>query len=276
MVEPTILTDNELNISPVPNRIYVLEFTSGSANGAVFEIPASLIVGNTVTITTNPATNLVDLGIQTTDSYNLRLAPTLEEVFTTVSLSNGGVLLAGISSLNADVVWVPSGPNTYDQYFLHTTGQFRQAGTTTPAPNVPIIYPDGFLIQKKSSVGASLTVTGQVKTSQTISMLGGGFNLISVVAPVGATLANIGFEDDIQPGISPVGADVVWVQNQSLSFDKYFLHTSLNWRNVETRTVNLTPAEVQAIVLPEAVLIQRKSNTPVMLSIEVPEEYSDL
>jgi len=275
-VTSTTLTDTQMSFTPVAGRTYSLEFISGTANGAIFEVASASISSNTITIETVPATNLNSLGITTTDDYKLRLAPTLEEIFTTASLGSGGILQAGFSSVNADIIWIPSGTGTYSRYFLHTTGVFRIANTTTAAPNVPVIYSDGFLIQKKNSLPASITITGEVKTTQTISILGGGFNLVSVVSPVGVTLANAGLEDDIQAGFSDVGADIVWVQNSALSFVKYFRHTSGNWRNVIAPTVNLTLAQTQAITLPEALLIQRKSSASVMLDVNVPASYSGL
>lgn len=275
-VNQTSLVDAQLSISPVAGRLYVLEITSGSANGAIFEIPASAISGSTINVTTVPATNLTSLGITSSDTYGLRLAPTLEEIFTTASVTNGGVLQAGVSSGGADIVWIPAGPNTYTQYFLHVTGQFRLAGTTTPTPNVPVVYADGFFVQKRATSPASLTVTGQVKTTGTSSVLGQGFNLVSIVSPAGSTLANIGLEDDIQPGVSAIGADIVWVQSPSLAYEQFFRHVSGFWRNVAAPLVNLTPAQVEAVVLSEAILVQRRSTSPVVLDLAVPASYSGL
>ena len=86
-VNGTVLTDSDTTFSPVSGRLYVLEITSGTLNGAIQEVPAASISGNTITTPDNLGT----LGLQVGATYSLRLAPTLEEVFTTVPLSSGGV-----------------------------------------------------------------------------------------------------------------------------------------------------------------------------------------
>lgn len=277
-VTQTTLTDSQLTFSPLAGRTYVLEFVSGAASGAIFEVPASSISGTTITISTSPASNLTALGITTSDQYNLRLAPTLEEIFTTVSLSNGGVLQAGISSFSADVVWVPTGPGTYNQFFLSSaSGRFTIAGGNVAAPNVPVVYIDGMFVQKRGVTPASLTVAGQVKTTGTTTVLGQGFNAVTVVAPAGATLANAGFEDDVQGGLSSLSADLIWIQQPNLNYVQYFRNsTNTAWRNAANGLVDLTPQQAAAVQISGAVLIQRRSPTPAVLDLNVPPGYSSL
>jgi hypothetical protein len=275
-ITQTTFTDNQLTFVPIAGRTYVLEFVSGATSGAIFEVPAANISGTTITITTSPPTDLTSLGFTVNDQYNLRLAPTLEDVFTTTSVTSGGILQAGISSIGGDVVWVPSGPGTYNQYFLHTSGEFRVAGTTTASPNVPLVYTDGIFVQKKGTTAASLTVTGQVKTVGTTTVIGQGFNLVTVVAPAGATLANAGFEDDIQPGISEIGADIIWIQQPDLAYKRYFRHTTGNWRDTAASTVNMTTIEVEAVQILGSVLVQRKGSSSAVLDLNVPSSYSNL
>ncbi|MES2982206.1 MAG: hypothetical protein V4727_07830 [Verrucomicrobiota bacterium] len=270
-INQTTLVDTQLSYTPVAGRTYVLEFATGSMTGAIFEVSAANITGTTITISTVPATNLTSLGLTTSDRYNLRLAPTLEEIFTTTSLASGGVLQAGFSSLSADVVWVPTGPGTYSQYYLNNSGAFTAAGGTTPAPNVPVIYADGLFVQKKGATAAKLTLTGEVKTVGTTTAIGQGFNLITVVVAAGATLANAGFEDDIQGGFSSLSADVVWIQQANLSYKQYFRNnTNTAWRDAANGTTDLTTLQAQAVVISGAVLIQRKGATPISLDLNVP------
>jgi hypothetical protein len=275
-INASSLVDDQLSFTPISGRKYVLEITSGAITGAIFEVEASGISGTTITpVTTSPTTDLTTLGITTSDTYAVRIAPTLEEIFTTTPLASGGVLVPGLSSLNADVIWVPISPGVYNRYFLHSSGQFRIDGTTTAAPNVPIIYGDAFFVQKKNSSAASITLTGEVKTNSSITVLAQGFNLVNTVVPAGATLANVGLEDDLTPGLSPLNADILWVQTSSLNYDQYFLRSG-NWRSVAAPTVDLTSQQTEAISLSGAVLIQRKSATPVTVDITVPSSYNDL
>ena len=275
IVSGTTLTDSELAITPIPGRLYVFEVTA-AANpalvGRISEVPAANIVGTTITTTDN----LGVLGLAADDKYKLRLVPTLENIFTVTPLASGGVLGAGLNSGAADVVWVPTGTGSYVQHFLHTSGQFRLAGTTTPTPNIPLVYADAVLVQKKGVTAASLVVNGEVKTVGTTSTAVTGFNPISTVAPVGLNLWNAGFEDDLGPGLNPGAADLVWVQQSNLSYKKYFRHSSGNWREDIAPTVNLTQVQVEAIDIKTGVLVQRKGALPITIDLNVPSSYSNL
>jgi hypothetical protein len=267
-----VLTDTGVTYAPVAGRTYILEITSGTLTGVIQEVPAASISGSTIT-TPN---DLQALGLLTTDTYNLRVAPTLEEIFTTTPLASGGVLQGGLNATGADVVWVPTGLGTYDKYFLHNTGQFRRAGTTTATPNVPLIYADGFLVEKKGATAAALTVTGEVKKVGTNSVIIQGYNLLSMVAPVGLNLYNAGLEDDITKGLNATGADVVWVQLPNLTYKKYFLHNTGTWRDVAAPTVPLTQAQAEAVAMSPGFLVEHKAASAVALDLNVPAGYSSL
>ena len=275
-ITSTAVTDTGVVYTPISGATYILEITSGSVKGTVFEVLASSISGSTITVNTVPATDLVALGLSSADTYNLRIAPSLETIFTTVPLSSGGVLNAGLSATGADVVWVPTGSGSYAKYFLHSGSlAFRLAGTTTPTPNVPIIYADGMLVEKKGAAASSLTVSGELKKGSTNSTISQGFNLLSAVAPVGLTLANAGIEDDITAGLSATGADNVWIQQPNLSYVKYFRRTNGAWRT-STTAVDLTPAQVEAVVISSGFFIEKKSAGTVNLDLNVPTSYNSL
>jgi hypothetical protein len=279
-VEATTLTDSDSTYAPVSGRTYVLEITSGTISGSIFEVPAASISGSTITITTVPATNLVTLGLTTNDTYNLRIAPTLEEIFTTVPLATGGVLHAGINATAADNIWLPNGNGGYIQYYLRSgaTPAFREVASNEVSPNIPIIYTDGLFVQKKTATAASLTVTGNVKTVGTNSVITTGFNPVNLVAPVGLNLFNAGLEDDMKPGINSTAADIVWVQQSNLSYKQYFRRTGSpqTWRDVDAPTVALTQQAAEAVALSGAVLIQRKDAGKVNVDLNVPSNYSSL
>jgi hypothetical protein len=264
-VAGTALTDSDVTYAPVSGRTYVLEITSGALKGAIQEIPAASASGSVITT----PENLQTAGLLVGDTYNLRLAPTLEEIFGT---SASSALTRGLSATNADVVWVPTAVvGVYNQYFIHsTTSAFRISGTTTPAPNIPVIYPDALLVQKKAAA-SSLTVSGEVKKVGTNNVLPQGINPISVVAPVGLTLTTAGFDDDVTKGLSATNADIIWVPNGPGTYAQYYLHSNTGWRNVATNT-NI----VGDVALPTAVLVQRKSAVAMALDLNVPVSYSSL
>jgi len=271
-VAGTLLTDASVTYAPVAGRMYVLEIISGSQSTVIQEVPAASISGNTITT----PDNLGVLGLLPGDKYKLRLAPTLEEIFTTKTLSAGGVLVAGLSSTGADVVWVPTGTGAYTKYFLHSTSSaFRLAGTSTPTPNIPVVYADGLLIEKKGSASASLVVAGEVKTIGTKSVLVQGFNLMGAVSPVGLNLSNAGIQGAVTPGLSATGADNVWIQQPDLSYIKYFLRNNGAWRT-STVAVDLTPSQVAAINISNGFFIERKALGQTTLNLNVPTGYSSL
>lgn len=275
-VAGTALTDTGVTFAPVAGRTYVLEITSGALLGSIQEVPAASISGSTITTTDN----LQTAGLVVGDTYNLRLAPTLEETFTTAPLGQpGGVLKAALNATGSDNVWVPNGTGGYDKYFLNTSGAFRRiTGPTTSvaAPNVPLIYTDGILVEKREATAAGLTVVGEVKKVGTTSVISQGFNLVSVVAPVGLTLRTAGLEDDLLAALNPTGADNVWVQQPNLTYKKYFRHTGSggNWRDVAAPTVTLDPLVDPA--LSPSILIERRTAGSVPLDLNVPTGYSGL
>jgi hypothetical protein len=239
--------------------------------GTIQDIASTSISGTTITSNDD----LAALGLAAGDSYALRVAPTLEDVFGVVSVTNGGTLQAALNSGSADVVWIPNGTGNYTKYYLHSSGAFRNVATNLASPNVPLVYADGFLVQKKGITAASLTVTGEVKLVGTNSVVVQGFNLVSTVSPTGLNLWNSGIADDIQAALNTGLADIVWVQQANLTYEKFYRHSSGNWRNVVANT-NLTQEQAEAISLSNGVLIQRKGTSPINLDLNVPESFSNL
>ncbi|HEY9814409.1 MAG TPA: hypothetical protein V6D20_01175 [Candidatus Obscuribacterales bacterium] len=271
------LTDNELSITPEAGRTYILEITDASDPALIGTIQVIADTDISGTVITTPD-ELHTLGLASGDSYKLRLAPTLEEIFTTNSLGSGGVLQAGLASTVADLVWVPTAPGVYNKYYLNVSfSEFRDASTNTASPNVPIVYADGIFIQKRQSTAATLTLTGEVKTVGTITVLGQGFNVVSRVAPAGLNLFNAGLEDDVQAGLAPTVADLVWVQQGDLTYKKYFKSAvSGNWRDADNSTVDLSQAEAEAVELTSAILIQKRGADDSELDLKVPDSYTGL
>lgn len=272
-VSGSTLTDTNANIQATAGKTYILELVSGGIAGVVQAVPAANITAKTI----QTPDNLGALGAAVGNKYNLRLAPTLEEIFGTASLAGGGNLYAALSSNTADIVWVSNGNGGFNKYFLHTSGQFRLAGTTTATPNIPVIYADALYVEKRSaqSVSKDLVLTGQVKTTGTNSTVSLGFNALSVVSPAGATLKTAGLESGMYQALSPSTADNLWVPQVNGSYVKYFRRNG-QWRLVSAPTVDLA-ANVDP-VLPSAVLIERRSavagTTNVLL--QVPASYNGL
>lgn len=274
VVSGTSLTDSDVTFSPQANRIYVLEITSGVLDGSIQEIPSASLSGSVITT----SQDLEALGLIAGDTYRLRLAPTLEEIFTTVPLASGGVLSSALSVGSSDVIWLPNGAGGFDKYYLRTQGgnsYFRSTPANLDTPNVPVVYVDGMLLEKKFSTAATLTVTGEVKMDPTNSTISFGYNLVSIVSPVGLNLYNIGLEDDLKAALSAGSADEVWITQPNGTFVKYFRRSGsgAGWR-VSGTTTTLTQQEAEAITLPSSIMIHKKEAGTSPLTLNVPASYT--
>jgi hypothetical protein len=254
-VQDTTVGVNFLTSLGAVGPLHILEITSGAAVGTVSEI--STWTADTITT----VDNLVTAGVLATDTYAIRKAPTLEEIFGAVPASS--VLTANANSAVADIVWVPTAvPGSYTQYFLSTLsgGTFRRVSPAAATPNVPLVCLDGIFVQRKAAGTKDLVVSGEVKTGQTNGALVTGFNYIGTVYPVGSTIQNIGLEDDLTANVNSAVADIVWIPTGTPGAYTQIFRSTLSggqWRTV-------APAGVAPITnLPGSIFIQRKAgNTP--------------
>ena len=253
----TRLSDSSLNFVAQASSIYLLEITSGLGAGLVQEIAStSISTGGINLVQAFPA---VAVG----DSYLLRKAPTLEETFGTTN----SFLQKGATAGAADLIWVPNGSSGYDRYFLNTFDAWRNAAGGA-ALNTPIVYLDGFFIQRKGAP-TSFTVTGQVKTNGVSLNITSGFNLVGSAYPVGSTLQNLGFDRTVQKGATAGASDLIWVPKSSGGYDRYFLNTFDAWRNAEGG------AATADLPITSAVFLQRKGGSA-NLTLAPPSAYGSL
>ena len=255
------VTDNEGSFATIlsASKTYILEITSGTLSGLTVE--ATWTSGNVL----NTPDNLSSAGVTSGTSYSLRPALTLEEIFGTTS----SILTKGFNAASADIVWIPNGSGGYTRYFLHSTSAWRNAASNTAAPNIPVVYTDGLLIEKRASASA-LTISGEVKTGSSSFPVITGMNIVSTLYPAGVVLQNLGLEDDVQTGFNAAGADVIWVPDGAGGYARYFRHSSGVWRNAATNT-NLSGD----VTLPSGVLIERKGAAKTF-TITPPSQYSTL
>lgn len=247
------------SITPTAGAFYILELNSGAAAGGIQEVPASAISGSDITVTQD----LSAMGVVAGDAFTLRKAPTLEEVFGTTN----SVLKKAATPGVADLVWLPNGTGGYDRYFLNTLNAWRNAAGGA-APNTPIVYVDGFFVQRKDAA-VNLVITGQVKTTPTMISITPGFNLVGTSYPVGTTLQNSGLDVIMKKAATPGVADLVWVPNGSGGYDRYFLNTLNAWRNAAG---GAAPADVP---LKSAIFLQRK-DVATSLDLTPPSSYNSL
>jgi hypothetical protein len=261
-VGTTTVSDSTKNFSTIltAGALYILEIGSGTASNQVVE------VGSGSGSNLNTTGNLQVAGAVVGDSYVLRKATTLEEIFGTTN----SVLTKSNSVNTADVVWVPDGSGGYTRYFQNAAGAWRNATTPGLAPNTPIVYLDAVFIQRKNAQSVDLTLTGQVKTTPSKSAIVQGFNFISTIYPAGATLQNSGLSSTLAKSNSVNSADVVWVPNGSGSYIRYFVNASGVWRNATTPGVAADPTPITT-----AIFVQRKVGSTTV-NLTPPSSYSGL
>jgi hypothetical protein len=261
-VSATTVSDSTKDFSTLlsPGALYILEIGSGTASNQIIE------VGSGAGSNLNTTGDLQTAGATIGDSYVLRKAATLEEIFGTTN----SVLTKNNSVNNADVVWVPDGLGAYTRYFQNAAGAWRNATTPALAPNTPIVYVDAVFIQRKSSTSVDLTLTGQVKTTASKTAIVQGFNFVSTIYPSGATLQNSGLSDTLARNNSVNSADVVWVPNGSGGYTRYFVNAAGAWRNATTPGLAADPTPITS-----AIFIQRKVGSS-SINLTPPPSYSNL
>jgi hypothetical protein len=259
--------------------MHTIEITSGTAIGSVREF--SSFTGTTVTI------SAAITGLAVTDKYIIRQNPTLQEIFP-VGLLTGAALTPG----NADVVWVPNGSGGYDRYWYKSNANQGAIGWWTTVDgttrgvqvtqDIPLLYTDGILVQRKSGSDKNLVLTGEVKTTPSIPYVLTGFNPVSINPPAGLTLFTAGFAPGTNfagAALTPGNADILWVPNGLGGFTRYWYKSNANsgavgWWTTADGTTRGSQVTTD-VVLPPNCKIQRKGSAKFM-SIAVPSSYSSL
>jgi hypothetical protein len=270
-VSGATLSDTTVNFtnSLTANKTYILEITTGTAAGTVQEF----VTWSNNSITLPAAVTGAAVG----NLYAVRIAPTLQGTFPV------GFLAGSALATTADKVWVPTAPGTYVKYWYKTTAPAGWCTTTTGANNtgtvtadVPLISIDGIIIEKKATA-KDLVLTGEVKKTGSNILLGQGYNLISINPPSGLTLFTAGLDGDIQGSALATTADAVWVPAGGGAYTKYWYKSTspVGWRKTTTGS-NDAGAVTSDVTLPPSVLIQRKSATAKVITLNVPTSYSDL
>jgi hypothetical protein len=269
-VTGSTISDSTINFTTAlpAGKMCILEVTSGTAAGTVQEFTDR--AGADITLPAPVA------GLAVGDTYRVRVAPTLQEVFPV------GFLAGGLGATNADKVWVTNGSGGYTKYWYKTNAPIGWHTTTTGlndtglvSADIPLVYIDGILVEKKA-VAKDLVISGEVKTTPSSTLVASGFNLLGVTPPVGLTLFTSGLLGDLAGGLGATNADKVWVPAGGGSYVKYWYKTNapIGWHTTTTG-LNDTGLVTVDVPLPPAVFFERKGAAKV-ISWDVPASYSTL
>jgi len=250
-----------------PATPFLIQITSGAAEGRLFLISSSANTGGaiagtantgtTVTVSSTDATqvNLTNLGIVAgTDTYKIFACDTLSSFFGTPASSG---VQGGTSSSTADtIVAVSNGaPSTY---FYNTTSTkwVRQALGSPDASNVALLPYFGVQYSRLANTALSFVVTGQVPTEQRkVAVKNSGTTIVSQFWPSDTTLGTSGLSSVVTSGASATLADTVILTANGVA-STYF-YNGTNWKRLALGTPN---ADTTVLAIGTSMQIVRKGS----------------
>jgi hypothetical protein len=245
--------------------VYILELP----NGVIQEISA----WSSATLTTpeNISSNIT----ANTTKFKLRKAATVASIFG--AQNSAGLKADGDEDYsNNDLVLIPNAVGAFDTVYYFddgagTTGWFDAEGNA--ADNRVINYSDGIFVQRASGSSINLTVSGEVKTTPTKSVLSSGFNFLGAVSPAGLTLGTSGLSSSLRVATTEEEAasvaDIVLQQQASGAYrSAYYFDDgagTTGWFDTEGNTAD-------DMILDSGFLIQNKGQAK-SSSLAVPSAY---
>lgn len=210
----------------VQGTTYILEITSGQKAGVIQEITRWQDLRLTL------SDDIATAGVKPGDHFTLRKAATLNSVFD----PRFTTLLKGENPDTADNILIPQGSSFGDfrRCFILTLpeGNFwMDAATYQPVGDLPLVYPDGLIVQCKGTTGVPMTFSGEVKSGPTRSVIKPGLNLVASPFPIGSSLQDLGLGNDLLKNDDLMQADKVWIPSGILGglFTTYYLTPENQW-----------------------------------------------
>lgn len=241
---------------------WILEITSGAQSGAI-----QVFTSFTDTEITTPD-DLAAAGVVIGDTYSIRAASTINSVF---GADNEAGLQAADTPAGADIIWVPTGPGTYSQFYRNSGVVIPPDTVIVPpawqtlggaeAGDTVLAYTDGMFIERKGGP-LDLVITGEVKLTSTRLVLPTGFTIASTAFPVGSTLDNSNLSASLTASDTPAGADIVWAPTGPGTYAQYYYNQGVvippNTVIVPPSWQTLGGAPAGTTEIPSAVFIERK------------------
>jgi hypothetical protein len=200
-----------------PETPYLIQITSGAAEGRIFLIASSASTGGAIGGTANTATtatvssvdasqvDLTFLGIVVgTDTYRISACDTLISFFGTPATTG---VQGGMAAANADTIIIISDGSAKTYFYSTTANRWSQVSLGTPdASDVPLIPYYGIQYARLPATSLDFTVTGAVPTeSRKVSIKNSGPTLLSEYWPAESTLLGLGLQN-LPGGLSGAAA----------------------------------------------------------------------
>jgi hypothetical protein len=184
--------DNLLGVHSNTSPTYIIELADGTISEVSNWNSAGLLtVGENLTESITPNTT----------TFKLRKASTVSDVFGATNSVGLKADVDGDYAANADLIYIigAGGTPTIVYYYDDGSTQGWYTANGDDASQLPIIYADGFYIKRQQGSSLNLVMSGEVKNAPTKGVLIKGYNFLSSVAPVGATLGNSGLSNFLSP-----------------------------------------------------------------------------
>lgn len=250
-----------------PATPYLIQITSGAAEGRMFLIASSASTGGAIAGTANTATtvtvssvdatqvDLTTLGITVgTDTYRIYACDTLSSFFGTPATTG---VQGGTSAANADTIVIITNGSAKTYFYSTTSNRWTQVTLGSPdSSNVPLIPYYGIQYARLPASVINFTVTGAVPTeSRKVSIKNSGPTLLSQYWPVESTLVGLGLQNlpGWLTGASASSADTVLVVSGGTA--STFWYNGTNWKKVTLGSPN---SDTTPIPIGSSVMINRK------------------
>jgi len=252
-----------------PESPFLIQITSGQANGRMFLISSSSEVAGSQGSTANTSTSativgpggaaetdLTTLGIAVgTDTYRIYPCDTIKSFFGT---PNETGVLGGANGKSADniVIFSNGTPATYF-YSTEQNAWIDNTRNAKPGDNVALLPYYGLLYARQSENPLDLVVTGTVPvTPRSVAIAGkGNATLLAQYWPINSTLVDLGLQN--MPGWQSSSnfreADRVVIKDNIGAFRTYF-YNGVNWTQ---NTRGATNSNQEPIPLGSSVQILR-------------------
>lgn len=227
-----------------PAAPYLIQITSGAAEGRMFLIASSEAIGGSIAGAANTATevtvsaidaaqvDLTTLGIVAgTDTYRIFACDTLGSFFGTPGTTG---ILGGAAAGTADTVIAVVNGSSSTYFYSTTHNRWSRVALGSPdASNVPLVPYYGIQYSRLGNTALSFVITGEVPTiKRQVAIKNSGPTFLSQYWPADSTLSSVGLQNIAgwQSGASAGVADTVILTTAGAA-STYFYNGS-NWIKV--------------------------------------------
>jgi hypothetical protein len=270
-------TPGELSNPATP---YVIQITSGAADGRMFLISSSASTAgalagvantaSTVTVSSVDTTqvDISTLGIITgTDTYKILRCDTIGSLFG--NSTDSVVVLGGTSVNTSDSLTISINGNSRNYFFNTSLSKWRCQSPPGDAENVAILPYFGLTFSRLAATPLSLTATGGVPVEQReMSIKNSGITMVSQFWPTETTLSASNLASVVASGANVNEADVLTLTSNGSASNYFFNGT--NWR----RQSPPGPADSQVIPVGASIRINRKGSAAGYSTLDQPVPYS--